>query len=646
MTHFVEHLHGSSEVLPERNPRRAEAALARCIWLLDGLCEVGLQRVFVCPGNRSAPLALAAELHPAVEVFVVVDERAAAFMALGAARASGRPTAVVTTSGTAVANLFPAVVEAAMGGGALVLLTADRPPWSRGTGANQTIFQTGIFGPYVRHFEETDVPASSGSDSESQTVSAERWRWTSLGRRAALSAVTSGTGPVHLNLPFDEPLVPDSDLERVAREELGALHRDQAERVDRPERSPSIAEPGFGETPRRVAARLADELWDSERVLVYVGALPVPAPEIVEAAELLGWPVYAEPLSGLRHVAGTLRAGWWLASSHAARGDLAPEAILQIGRAPSSRPGLGLLGLARRLVVVSADGRRQDPLRKASVELCGDPASIFGELTAIARQRGGRGGPLGWYEAWRRADSEVAAVVEEVLGGDAQGAGEVPDELTAMRETLRILPDRSFVFLASSTPVRDADAVLTWRKQLRFFGNRGASGIDGSVSTATGVWLAAGARVPLCAALVGDLAALHDLSGAQAASSLGAKVAVVVFDNGGGGIFRRVLPRGLDETLVSKLFVAPQTCDIAQVLGAIGFDAIEVSSRRELRQLAHIGSPRNPEDRSTSGGRSRFVGRSGDSRKPLAVILRTSSQSTLDTLDRIADAVDRALSRI
>lgn len=646
MTRFAETLHGSSGAPPQRSTRAAEAALARCVWLLQGLCEGGLRHVFVCPGNRSAPLALAAELHPTVEVSVVVDERAAAFMALGAARASGRPTAVVTTSGTGVANLFPAVVEAAMGGGALILLTADRPPWSRGTGANQTIFQTGIFGRYVRHFEETDVPGGIGSESGNQTVSEERWRWRSLGRRAALSAVAAGTGPVHVNLPFDEPLVPDSDVEKLARQELRALYRDEPEPIDHPERSVSMVAPGFGETPSRVAAQLAEEIGDSERVLVYVGALPVPAPEIVEAAELMGWPVYAEPLSGLRHMLGTLRAGWWLASSHTARADLAPETIVQIGRAPSSRPGLALLRGARRIVVVSADGRRQDPLRKASVEVYGDPASIFKELAKLARRRGGRRGSLGWHEAWRRADSEVASAVEEVLGGDAQMAGEVPDELTAMRATLQIFPEGSFVFLASSTPVRDADAVLTWRKELRFFGNRGASGIDGSVSTATGIWLGAGAQTPLCAAVVGDLATLHDLSGLQAASSLGARVVVVVFDNAGGGIFRRVLPRGLDERLMSKLFVAPQNCDLAQVVGAIGFDAIEVSSCRELGRLPQLGWSWTLQDGSTSKGRGRSVGLIAGERKPLALILKTSSQSTLNTVVRITDAVDRALSRI
>jgi 2-succinyl-5-enolpyruvyl-6-hydroxy-3-cyclohexene-1-carboxylate synthase len=658
----------------------AIASLRCCSWLLDGLVEEGLCLCFVSPGSRSAPLALAAELHPAVRVRVMLDERSAGFAALGAARASGSPVVVVTTSGTAVANLMPSVVEAATGGGAVVYLTADRPPWLRGVGANQTIDQVGIFGGYVRRFEEAEVlPAGA--------TAADRFYWQSLGRRAARSALSSGTGPVHINVPIDEPLVPEPEEIDMFRSKLvDAVDRSMAAgigesmRASSPERKkwasvgPSEAaanaafvpaELAFVETrrwpwsshrlgvpePRPItdaAALVAERMAGTQKGLLLVGGLSRPAFSALEVAGRLGWPIYAEPLSQMRHDPRVLGAGWWLVSDEGFLRAHRPDIVVQIGKAPSSRPLLKLLREARDLLVVSADRRPQDPLRKASLALSADPERLFLEVSSLLIGTAGRRPGItpsdqtpynagtrdtsddavlsasnSWSALWEKADAVAAKVLDEEL--EASATESVCDELSGTRYAATAVPPGSSLFVGSSSPVRDLDASVSRLPKIRLFANRGASGIDGCVSTAAGIaqGMAARGSNSGCVAILGDLAFLHDLSGVLSLVEDPLNLTLVVLDNGGGGIFKRILPPGTDSALLEKLFVTPQRVSIESLCRALRMRVVEAGSALEIGEA---------------------VGEAAASGSLRVVVAKVAPERTREVQSRIAQRLSKRIS--
>ena len=493
--------------------------------------RAGLAHAAIAPGSRSAPIALALARDERVRVHVHLDERAAGFFALGLARAGGRPVAVACTSGTAAANLFPAVIEASMDGIPLIVLTADRPPELRGVGANQTIDQVGLYGGYPRWSVDAPVP-------EAGPEAAATWR--SLGSRAALAALSVPNGPVHVNLPFREPLAPTG----------AAVALDPDVPLPRPTPTP----PGHDADEARALGELATAV---ERGVIVAGGFASGAGphEVLALSEVTGWPLLAEPTSGLRLPPFALGVGTLLAASDGFRAAHRPEVVVQVGAAPTSRFVQALVASAERLVVVESPGRPADPDRAAWRTFKGDPGSLIGEAVHdLGPKRA-----TAWSAAWRAADGRAVAATNEVLD-----ALDRPSEARAARDLGAAVPDGSVLFAGSSMPIRDLDAFMAPRGDVRVLGNRGASGIDGFVSSVLG----ASADGAPTYALAGDLSLLHDVGSLVWSARRGFDACLVVVNNDGGGIFSFLPQAGLPEHV--ELFVTPHGVDLAAVSAAAG----------------------------------------------------------------------------
>ena len=500
----------------------------------------GLTDACISPGSRSTPIALALARNDRIRVHVHLDERASAFFALGLAKASNRPVVVACTSGTAAANLFPAVIEASMARVPLILLTADRPPELRGVGANQTIDQLELFERYARWFTDAPLP-SEGPDATRMWVvlGHETYRW------------ACWPGPVHVNLPYREPLVPAGDPVR-----LGSVATAFAG-----------TSPGEGPIAREDDVEgFVQAVAGVERGLVYVGSLRTPSPFILDVAARVGWPVIAEPTSGLR-VSGTLRAAQFLLSNRKFLGSHRADVVVQFGAAPMSRAALGLVGAASRLLLVDPDDLVADPHGRAERRF----AVHAGQLArgAVARLPDGARGA--WLQTWVEADARARDTVDATIDG-----WDEPYEGRIARDVAASLPDGSSLVVGSSMPVRDLDAYMLPRQGLRVLANRGASGIDGFVSTALGVSAAGAPTTALC----GDLTLLHDVGSLIWSASRGYDCVFVVPNNDGGVIFSFLPQRELPE--LEELFTTPHGRDLGAVCVAAGAGHVRVDRAADL----------------------------------------------------------------
>ncbi|GAB3710189.1 2-succinyl-5-enolpyruvyl-6-hydroxy-3-cyclohexene-1-carboxylic-acid synthase [Nocardiopsis nanhaiensis] len=484
-------------------------ALARV--LVDELARCGLVEAVVAPGSRSTPLALALVAHPGIRVHVRVDERSASFLALGLARASRRPVAVVCTSGTAAANFHPAVMEADESGVPLLVLTADRPPELRGTGANQTVDQIGLYGGAVRMFAEVGTP-----DPAPGMVA----YWRSLSCRAWGSAVGGQPGPVHLNVAFRDPLTPDEPADSPAW---------TAPIDGRPGGRPWIGRPG------PVAEPAPFELPSVERGVIVCGDGDYDPVPFLALSELTGWPLLAEPTSNARR-AGAVSTYRQLLAAPGFAAEHTPELVVSVGRPNLSRQTLAYLRRAERHVVVTA-GAVGDPAASLA-NAFSDPARTATDVVPAVVPPAGLDWEspqrTDWSRSWERAETAGRAAVDGVLDAD-----EALSEPRLARDLASQLTEGSLLFAGSSMPIRDLDATMGARCGVRLVGNRGVSGIDGTVSTAVGAALAHQAESEGRAyALLGDLAVLHDQNGLIIGpGEPRPDLAIVVVNNDGGGIF-------------------------------------------------------------------------------------------------------------
>lgn len=513
--------------------------------MFNELAAHGVTRCLLSPGSRSTPLAIAASAVEAVDVEIHLDERSAAFWAVGAAKASGRPVALVCTSGTAAANYLPAVVEAHYSGTPLIVITADRPPELRDRGAGQTIDQVGIYGNNVRWF--VDLPVAGEAD--------PRW-FASTAARAVRAATGPRPGPVHLNAPFREPLEPRKGWVPNPPATVDLAHRDP---IGGPTAVEALNHAAANERGLVLAGPMTDDHFD----------------DVVAFCRRTGWPLLAEPLSQLRRTADDvvtlahhdhlLRTDW--ADRHI------PEVVVRVGDPMTCKPlRLWLEGHRPHHVLVDAGADWTDASVTATSVVTADP-SVLAHVTSGH-------GPRAWAKAWSDADASAIVAADAILD-----AGPLMEAAIA-RELGRSLPAESALMVSNSMPVRDLDSFLRpTRHRLHCYGNRGASGIDGIVSTAAGI-ASTGRSTTL---YVGDLAVLHDIGGLLSVVEHAVDLTVVVANNDGGGIFSFLPIAVHDEVPFERLFTTPQSHSLGPLVTAAGGTHEVVHRQRRL--AAALGEP-------------------------------------------------------
>jgi 2-succinyl-5-enolpyruvyl-6-hydroxy-3-cyclohexene-1-carboxylate synthase len=479
--------------------------------LVDEWVRTGVQHAVIAPGSRSTPMALALADRPELTVHVFHDERAAGFAALGIGASTGVPAVVLTTSGTAATHLHAAVVEAHLGEVPMLVCTADRPPWLRDVGAPQTIDQTHLYGRAVRWFADPGVP---------HDATAPTWR--PLAARAAAATRAEPPGPVHINLPFQDPLIGRP----------GSLPS------GRPDGAPWTSVPGTAVTPVTVP---------EGRLLVVAGAGAHPA------LGMCGWPVLADPRSGLEGSCVVTHADVFL--RHAVTADeLRPDVIVRIGPAPASRVvNEWLDSSGAEQIVLSSSWR--DAGHRASMMTTG--------ALSMPPQK------PDWLDRWRVVDQIAESTIAARLAEQDR-----PTEPHVARSVLAALPGGAQLMVASSMPVRDLEWYARPRDDVSVYANRGANGIDGTIATTIG--LAMGSKSPTVA-LLGDIAFLHDSTALIGVRSRGVALTMVVVDNDGGGIFS-FLPHAsaLDAIRYEQLFGTPHGVKLEELAAVHGIASLIV----------------------------------------------------------------------
>jgi len=611
---------------PNRNALWARA-------IVDELVDAGVDAVVASPGSRSTPLTMAAARNDDVHVFSQLDERSAAYFALGRARRTGEVTPLICTSGTAAANYYPAVMEASEARVPLLALTADRPPELRDSGANQTADQEKLYGDAVRFYKDLPEPAPNDRALRSLRTTVAR---------AVGTAEGADPGPVHLNAPFKKPLEPtrvDGDVP-ADLDPTAARGRD-GPYVDVTHGSP---EPGDEELQR-----LANELGTTDRGLIVAGPADPPgldAEAVTALSHATGFPVLADPLSGVRfgghtRVAPVIGAyDAYLSADVAGESDPAtawtdPELVVRLGASPTSKR------LRKYLAETGADQYQVDPAGRwreaefAATDLVvAEPSRLCARLSRLVP---GGGGDADWRAQWEDADRAA----REVHGreGDAAVSADDADPLPfhegdALRVVADALPDPATLFASNSMPVRDLDRFVgPTTTSVTALGNRGVSGIDGVVSSALGAGSATTDDLTL---VVGDLALYHDGNGLLALDRCDVDATVVLINNDGGGIFHE-LPIASFEPEFTESFKTPHGIEFEPLADLHGLAYARIDARPEERPEAAESAATVADDLADAYRRAHAADGSH------LIEVRTDAESSHRTRERLEAATERAV---
>ncbi|MBX3082134.1 MAG: 2-succinyl-5-enolpyruvyl-6-hydroxy-3-cyclohexene-1-carboxylic-acid synthase [Anaerolineae bacterium] len=545
---------------------------------VDELVRAGLHNVVICPGSRSTPLAMIFAQRQAtkadIHIWMHADERSAAFFALGMAKASGNAVAVVCTSGTAAANFLPAVVEAYYSRVPLVVLTADRPPELRDIGAPQTIDQLRLFGTHAKWFAEMALPEGTTDLLRYARV---------MANRSVAEATSVPAGPVHLNFPLREPLVP------IPVDELPLLPRQD----DQPY---TQVETGTHQFDAQTVERLSRELLQHPHGLIICGSAYRHDPEfpaaVSELAKALRYPILADPLSGVRcgdHADDAIIDAYDAFLRDATFVErIVPDVVIRFGAAVTSKPLTQYLQRYPDVpqYIVDDGGKWNDPSLRASHMLRVDERWLCEALTQqlMTDMDDHDAARSAWFALWRETDRLARMAITDTINAfEATFEGRVYAELSAL------MPAQGVIFASSSMPVRDLDTFFPAQpRPIRFLANRGANGIDGVVSSALGASAISDTPMVL---VIGDLGFFHDLNGLLAAKLHQIRATIVIVNNDGGGIFS-FLPQAAHPEHFEQLFGTPHGLDFrhaAAMYGATYLLAEHWESFRDAIQRSFSG---------------------------------------------------------
>lgn len=548
---------------------------------VDELQRAGVQHVVVCPGSRSTPLALTFAAHPSLRVWLHIDERSAAFFGLGMAKRLGQPVALLCTSGTAAANFLPAIAEARLTHVPLLVLTADRPHELRDSGAPQAIDQNRLYGTHVKWFVDVALPEASNA--------ALRYIRTLANRATALTQAVPA-GPVHLNLPFREPLLPAPQSNQPLPP---PTQRNPTAWEGRADLAPyvTVSDAPLGTLSTDAIAQLAAQVNATEEGLIIVGPLDHPslATPLLQLAQRLGYPILADPLSQLRtgatdhsHVIASYDAFLRL---DAFTERTVPKLILRFGAMPTAKPLLLYLNRYASCPQIVIDGNSDwnEPTQLASQLIHADPTTLCQNLlTALDAQSLTMVSSANtWFTTWQQTDQVTRYTLQSSIQDFQQ-----PFEGRIFTELAALLPDNSTLYVGNSMPVRDLDTFF-WcnERRIRIIGNRGANGIDGVISSALGVSAAATSlkQQEPTVLVIGDLSFFHDLNGLLAAHLHHLNLTIVLVNNDGGGIFS-FLPQAAYPEHFEQLFGTPTSLDFRPVVQMYGGDFQRPNTWEEFRK--------------------------------------------------------------
>lgn len=501
---------------------------------IHGLQRANITDVVISPGSRSTPLALLFVENKQMDCYINIDERSAAFFALGLAKSSKKPVVLLCTSGTAAANYYPAIVEARLSRVPLIVLTADRPHELRDVGAPQTIDQIHLFANHVKWFQEMAIP-----ENRSQLI---RYATTS-GIRAATESMKDAPGPVHLNFPFREPLIPN----------LTAVDFDDEKSID-------ATHIGTLQLSTEQYELYAKKWKNITKGLIVCGQIDQNdlAQEIISLSEALGFPILADPLSQLRsgHPAHTVIENYdAILKTEGIPDAFIPEFIIRMGGTPVSKPLALYLDKYSHIEQVMIDGGMgwRDPHHNLSEMIYCDETIFCKKMASIIDSKEK---DSNWLEQWRQMNVIAQDVVHQHVETASFYEGSV------VYSFLQTIPDGSTVFVGNSMPIRDIDTFMQQTdKQIKIMCNRGANGIDGVISTAIG---AAIHSKPLYL-LIGDLSFYHDLNGLLVAKMHELDINIIVLNNNGGGIFS-YLPQSKEKQHFETLYGTPTGLDFSHVI--------------------------------------------------------------------------------
>lgn len=534
------------------------------------LKRLGLKHVCLSPGSRNTPLTMAFAAERGIKKHVVVDERSSAFFALGLAKKMQLPVAIVTTSGTATAELYPAIIEAYNSRTPLIVITADRPPELIGTGANQTINQQNIYANHIRLFEDAGLPRIN-------ELALKRLQ--AKARILFETAIFKNAGAVHINFPFRKPLEPsayNAEIENAVYKKY--LNHDIAQRK-------------IKSKPLKIGSGIVTKILSASRPLIFVNRDNYSAKfheSLLQLAEALNAPIIADAASPLRYLKpaqdGVISTAGNFLKTEKANAEFEPDLILQFGNAPILNSLLEFYaGVNAYKILVNRYGDILDPSRTYDTIVAYSPELFCKDLLMSDKWHNLPSAPFDWKEKWIEAEKRTYEELESEIW-----QSDFPFEGRIVREVIQSLPKGSDLFVSNSMPIRDMDSFGgKTGNGINILTNRGASGIDGINSTALG---AASLRSKRSYLLTGDLAFFHDMNGLWIAKEYEINLTVILINNGGGGIFK-LLPISKEKKYFDFYFTTDLKLDFAKTAELYDAEYYIINSWEELRN--RIKSPPN-----------------------------------------------------